>query len=142
MGSAVDGVFGGDVVDHGAGVLRGLHGLQTLVFSGRQPSKHTQRSYWPNYARKRVILSPTSGKFHSGYGTTSRSDTAMYQHSHCLHAAILHVSQFHAFSSQFHSLRGPLSSCQSGRTASEVGTCDQNRPYVFASRPASIGRAI
>ena len=71
--SAVDGVFGGDVVDHGAGLIGGLYGLQTLVFSRRKLEKHTIGSNRPNYIGKRTFLSPTSGKFHSGYGTTSRS---------------------------------------------------------------------
>jgi len=43
MGSAVDGVFGGDVVDHGAGVIAAAQGPKALVLPRAATHKHALR---------------------------------------------------------------------------------------------------
>ena len=72
----------------------------------------------------------------------SLQDTALHQHCDCVYAKILHVSFFHAISSQLYRVCGPLPGSQSGRTASKVGTRYQNRSHVLASRPAPTRRSL
>jgi hypothetical protein len=71
--SAVDGVFGGDVVDNDTDVLGVVLGLQALVFFRTTTSNHTDSQDKPNYLGKRTFISPTGRKFHTGYGTAVRS---------------------------------------------------------------------
>ena len=78
--SAVDGRLGGDVVvDHkykyGAGFRLGFiaaHRGETMVFFRTSARQHAQPSGWNTFG-KRIILSPTSSKFHSGHGTETWS---------------------------------------------------------------------
>ena len=88
--SAVDGVYGGDVVEQlkygtSAGILSrrselGLRGVLDLAAHGCQKMvlPRATTGQFPlfksgNQPGKRTLLSPASGKFHSGHGTETRS---------------------------------------------------------------------
>ena len=71
--------LGGDVVDHkfndGAGFRLGFiaaHGPKTMVFLRATTHKHAL-AQGGNTLGKRTLLSPASGKFHTGHGTEIRS---------------------------------------------------------------------
>ena len=72
ISSSVDGIYGGDGVEPDSGILGIVDGPKKMVFLRITVTKYTDRQRWPS-SGKRTFISPTSGKFHSGYGTAPRS---------------------------------------------------------------------
>merc|ERR1712012_1198659 len=110
MGSSVDGIYGGDGVEPDSGILGIVDGPKKMVFLRITVTKYTDRQRWPS-SGKRTFISPTS-------------NTVMHQHSHRLHATLLHVSLVHKVSSEFHCVRSLVFGGKSRGTAAKIGTCD------------------